>query len=74
MKNDLIRAQFGARVRELRLTKGLSQEALAFDSDLDRSYMSEIELGLTNVSIETIEKLLNGLGVTFAEFFSGLKA
>lgn len=56
---------FGNTVRRLREARGWSQEKLAEQADLNRSYVGEIERGKTVVSIITIEKL----GIAFG--FSG---
>ena len=52
-----IKKRFGKKVRQLRLEKGLSQEALAFAAELDRTYIPSIEKGERNVSITVMEKL-----------------
>jgi transcriptional regulator with XRE-family HTH domain len=65
-----IKARFGARLKELRQAKGISQEALANLCGLDRTYMTSVENGRRNLSIESIEKILSGLGISFGEFFS----
>lgn len=64
-----IQQDFGRRVRELRQQKNISQEALAHLADLDRTYMNSLENGRRNVSIQTIEKVLKALEVSFMEFF-----
>ncbi len=61
------------RIRELRKEKGLSQENLAFDSNVDRTYMSHVENGRKNISIETLERIIEALGTDFANFFSTIK-
>ena len=60
------------RIRDLRLAKELSQEALAFDCGLDRTYISGIERGRRNVSLRNIEILARKLGVSLAELMDGL--
>jgi transcriptional regulator with XRE-family HTH domain len=65
-----IKKKFGIRVKQLRIEKKLSQEALAIDANVDRGYLSNLENGKGNISIENIEKILDALGVTFNEFFS----
>ena len=65
-----IETKFGARVKELRLKKNLSQEALAHEADIDRTYMTSVENGKRNISIQNIEKIIKALGVSFAEFFN----
>ena len=72
MAGEDIRKRFGKRIRNLRQQKGLSQEGLAFESELDRTYISGIERGLRNVSLRNIEILARALGVTMAELFEGL--
>jgi len=64
---------FGARVRELRKEKGWrSQEAFANHLNLDRTYISGIERGTRNPTLDVIVKLAHGLGVTPAELLSAL--
>ncbi|MDT5120670.1 MAG: hypothetical protein QOC96_152 [Acidobacteriota bacterium] len=58
-----ILTEFGARLRELRNSAGLTQEALALNSGIDRSYVGQVERGERNISLENIVKLANGLGV-----------
>lgn len=61
--------RFGERVRELRKEKGLSQEALALASDLDRTYIGGVERGERNISLINIYKIAGALGVTVRELF-----
>ncbi|MEX0781266.1 MAG: helix-turn-helix transcriptional regulator [Dehalococcoidia bacterium] len=56
------RPAFGANVRRLRGAKGLSQEALAHESGLDRTYISGIERGVRNPSLLNICRLAGALG------------
>ncbi len=55
--------QFGAKVRELRDAKGLSQEALADAAGLHRTHISLIERGQRSVRLETIESLAIALRI-----------
>jgi DNA-binding XRE family transcriptional regulator len=66
-----IQRHFGGRVRELRKAKGLSQESLAFASDLDRTYIGGVERGERNISLLNIYKLAEALGVPAKELFDG---
>ena len=59
----------GDNVKALRLGYGLSQEELAFQSELDRTYISQIERGISNPSILVILKISVVLKVEFAELF-----
>jgi transcriptional regulator with XRE-family HTH domain len=64
-----IKATFGKRLRELREAKGLSQESLAHEAGLDRTYVSSVERGKRNISLENIERLANALGVRVKDLF-----
>ena len=64
---DSVLVRFGNRIRELRKKKGLSQEGLALESGLDRSYVGGVERGERNISLENIEKLGRALGVSPSE-------
>lgn len=68
MKTSL-RQQFGGRVKELRLASGLSQEAFADKCGYARSYMSRIERGLANPSLDAVEVLAVALHVEAKELF-----
>jgi transcriptional regulator with XRE-family HTH domain len=62
VKTDAL-AQFGTRVRQLRLERKLSQEDLAELADLHRNYVSQIEGGRRNISLLNILRLAHGLKV-----------
>ena len=59
---------FGITLRYLRLRDGVTQEALAHESGVDRGYLGELERGRYNPTLETIYRLLPHLKVGFAEF------
>lgn len=61
---------FGLRIKELRLKKGISQEKLGFESELDRTYISGIERAERNPSLKNIAKLAKALGVTLEKLFN----
>lgn len=70
---DILKA-FGLHVRDLRRSRGFSQEALAIEAGFSRSYYSEIELGRRNISIVNMCKLARALQVslrTLSDFDSG---
>lgn len=68
MKNK-IRVRFGKTLRRLRKNQGVSQEAFAAKCDLHRTYISDIERGERNVSLENIEKIASVLNVQVSELF-----
>jgi transcriptional regulator with XRE-family HTH domain len=61
--------KFGQKLRAIRESKGMSQEKLANDSGLDRTYVSGIERGKRNPSLINISKLAKGLGVKITALF-----
>ncbi len=65
-----IRQSFGARVKELRAATGLSQEAFADRAGFARSYMSRLERGKANPSIDAVAVLAVALGVTVPDLFT----
>ena len=65
--------QFGARVRAIRQSKGLSQEAFAAQCGLDRTYISGIERGVRNVSLLNIKGLAEALGISISELTEELQ-
>jgi transcriptional regulator with XRE-family HTH domain len=58
-----IRLQLAANVRRLRKEKGLSQEQLAFETGLHRTYISGVERAVRNPTVLSIEKIAMALGV-----------
>lgn len=68
-RKDPILCALGWRVRQLRESKGWTQEALAGRAGLDRSYVAGIEAGLRNPSTKALAKLARPLGVTLSELF-----
>ncbi len=54
-------------LRRLRVKRALSQEALAVDAGIDRSYVGRIERGVENPTVETLDRLAAALEVVVAE-------
>jgi len=67
---DQIRKQLAHNIRMRRAEKGLSQEALAFEADLDRTYISQIERCVGNPSLLVLCKLSAILGTDVSELMS----
>lgn len=57
-------------VRAIRLAKGYSQEELAFACGLHRTYISDIERGTRNISLDNIERIATALDVQLSELFN----
>ena len=62
-----IRSLLGVKIRAIRQKKKMSQEELSFESELHRTYISDIERGNRNVSIKNIEKIAKALKVSLKE-------
>lgn len=58
-----IRQRLGSNVKRLRLAMGLSQEDFAHQAGVHRTYVSDIELGKRNPTIEIVEQFAIALGV-----------
>jgi transcriptional regulator with XRE-family HTH domain len=68
-KEELI-LRVGKRVREIRLSKGLTLERVAFDAGIDYSQLSRIELGKINTSIYQIYIVSKSLDVPLPELLN----
>lgn len=68
-----LQRKFGLVLKELRQEKGLSQESLANQSDIDRTYISDIEKGERNISLNIIERLSVTLQISLSEFFKKIE-
>jgi len=67
---NTITQAIGMRIRTYRQQYGLTQEELAEKSSLHNTYIGQIERGEKNVTINSLEKILTALDISFAEFFS----
>ena len=56
--------KFGRRVRKARKANGLSQEQLAHEAESNRTYVSDVERGTRNPSIEVVERIAKALNVS----------
>ena len=63
------RALVARNLRRLRVERNLSQEALAADAGIDRTYVSRLERGLENPTVALLEQLSDALGATIVDFF-----
>lgn len=67
-----IKTEIGQRIRNYRIQQGLSQEALAENSGLHPTYIGQIERGEKNATLESIEKVANGLSVPLGKLFENI--
>ena len=61
--------RYGQAVRKIRLEQEISQEELSDRCGLHRTYISDIELGKRNLSLENIERIAISLNKSLSEFF-----
>ena len=59
----------GRNMKRIRVSKGVSQEQLAFDASVDRSYLGGIERCDENPSVDTLDKIAAVLGIALADLF-----
>jgi regulatory protein len=59
-------------IKYFRLQQKLSQEQLAQLADLDRTYISGIERGMRNLTINSLENIIKALNVSYSDFFQQL--
>lgn len=65
---------FGAELRRRRTESGISQERLAELADLHRTYISAVESGKRNLTLESIQRLAQALGASVGSFFESVEA
>lgn len=68
----MITTKLGERIKQIRLSKGISQEKFALSIEMDRTYYASVESGKRNISIINIEKISNGLEISLEELFKGI--
>lgn len=65
-----IQEKIGARIKMIRLKRDLKQEHLAWQSNLDRTYMNHVENGKRNLTVNSLKKIvIDGLQMSLTEFF-----
>jgi transcriptional regulator with XRE-family HTH domain len=64
-----IKQKVGIRIKELRALKEMSQEEVANTADMERSFMTHIESGRRNISVETLQRILSAMEISFKDFF-----
>jgi len=65
-----IKQKVGLRVKTLAETRGLSIKYLAWDSNMDPSYLYSVIAGERNISLLAIAKICTAVGITVSEFFN----
>lgn len=67
MDNTRLYITIGNRIKQIREEKGISQQDLAAKCDFEKSNMSRIEAGRTNLTIKTAYKISTALGIKLSE-------
>ena len=62
--------EIGNRIRDLRIEADLSQEKLAFESELDRTYIGSVERGERNISVINLRKIAKALKYKTADLLN----
>ncbi len=73
MVEEELAKKFGRLVRHLRQEKGYSQEDFSFRVRLYQTYISSVERGERNVTIQTADRIAKALGTTLADLFGELE-
>jgi transcriptional regulator with XRE-family HTH domain len=73
MGDEALAERFGRLVRRLRVEKGYSQEEFSFRVGLHQTYVSSVERGERNVTIQTADRIARALGTTLSSMFSELE-
>lgn len=66
-ENTQIAQEIGAKIRYLRLKRGMSQETLALNCDMNPAFLGHVERGMRCPTVNTLQRICNGLGITLAE-------
>lgn len=72
MDKEPILVAFGQRIRQLRKSRGLSQENLAFSAGVHRTYVGMIERGEKNITLSNIRKMVDAFGISVSELLKDL--
>lgn len=68
----MVTDDFGKRIKEIRISKRISQEKFALSINMDRTYYASVESGKRNISLINISKIAQGFAMSLEELFKGL--
>ena len=66
--------QLGMRIRFLRQQRRWSQEDLAFNANINKNYISDLENGRRNPSLDILERIAVAFNISLAELFKGVES
>ena len=64
-----VNVKLGLMIKKYRMSKGLTQEELSFESGLHRTYIGHVERAEKNITIKNVEKIAKGLNIDIAQLF-----
>lgn len=73
MKQSNVLLNFGRKLRKLRSMKGCSQETMAAEIGIDRTYYAAVENGKRNVSLRNIKKISTGFKLSLSDLFDEVR-
>ena len=65
--NTRLAREVGAKIKYLRLKRGMSQEALALSCDMNPAFLGHVERGMRSPTLNTLQRICDGLGITLTE-------
>jgi transcriptional regulator with XRE-family HTH domain len=65
----VMKVAIGERIAKLRKAKNLSQQQFSYDAEIERSYLTHVEKGRKNISVETLLKITKALDISLKDFF-----
>lgn len=71
-KRNKVCTAIGKSLKAMRISRDVSQETLAFNAQIDRTYISQIERGVANPSVLALGTICYALGITLAELFESV--
>lgn len=70
MENSSLQEKIGRTIQKIRKERHISQEKLALEAGVDRRYLSDVENGKRNLSVEIIERIADYFGINVSEIFA----
>lgn len=65
--NTRLAREVGAKIKYLRLKRGMSQEALALSCDMNPAFLGHVERGMRSPTLNTLQRICDGLSITLTE-------
>ncbi|MEA5060968.1 HTH-type transcriptional regulator DdrOP3 [bioreactor metagenome] len=67
-----VNIQLGMRIKYLRIQNAWSQEDLAFEAEINKNYLSDLERGTRNPTLKIIEKIASAFKISISELCKGI--